>query len=252
MEDRRNISHTINVNNNQVNDSNCMQFMLTRSGVNDALLAILRNEKSLNDYDLYDQYLIIDYAVGQNVDIDKIGEISSTSMLLTAIMYYAAPEDSDVDHPDTADAEEIPFTKPLQCKRGPGISGPRTMSSFFTNGYYERDQDGNIDFNNIYQCDNFIMSPVFPNSLVNLEEGAKIKEYGVLLNGNMVHIPSASRSQHFSIANRVAKNHRQTAGNGGNSPDGLTWHHLIDKYKMVLVDRTVHQKFGHNGGYYFW
>ncbi|MFN7221511.1 MAG: HNH endonuclease, partial [Burkholderiales bacterium] len=40
-------------------------------------------------------------------------------------------------------------------------------------------------------------------------------------------------------------------GNGGSSPQNHTCHHLLDKYKMVLVDYEVHRKFGHNGGFCF-
>lgn len=253
--DRKNISRTIAVDNNRESYSNCMQFMLTRAGINNAVDEILGNEKSLDNYDLYDQYLIIDRAIERGIDITRIVH-SYMPLFVTALMYSAAEEDSDVDHPDTSDAEEISFVTPekaLQLKRGPGFSEPKTIEPFFTEGRYERDINGNIDFSKIFKCKNDqFQSPVIPNSLVDLEEGTDQDEYGVLLNGNKVHIPDASRSQHFSIANRIAKKHGRISGDGGCSPDGLTWHHLVDKYKMVLVNRTVHQKFGHNGGYYFW
>lgn len=252
--DRKNISRTIEVGNNRESYSNCMQFMLTRAGINNTVDKILRNEDSLDNYDLYDQYLIIDRAIERNIDIKGI--VSYDTSLFVTRMYSAAEENSDIDHPETSDAEEIPFVTPeeaLQLKRGSGLSGPRTIDPFFQDGYYMRDSDGNIDFDQIYSCTIFNKSPVEPNSRVDLEEGLNNKkEFGVLLNGNIVHIPNASRSQHFSIANRIAKKHGQISGEGGHSPEGLTWHHLIDKYKMVLVNRIVHQKFGHNGGYYFW
>ena len=50
----------------------------------------------------------------------------------------------------------------------------------------------------------------------------------------------------FAIANRI----KQFTCRG--SPDGWTWHHLTTKYHMVLVDRAVHQKHGHNGGVFIW
>ncbi|MEM9823577.1 MAG: HNH endonuclease, partial [Bacteroidota bacterium] len=31
-----------------------------------------------------------------------------------------------------------------------------------------------------------------------------------------------------------------------------TWHHLKDKYLMVLVRMDVHRSYGHNGGVHIW
>jgi type VI secretion system secreted protein VgrG len=36
------------------------------------------------------------------------------------------------------------------------------------------------------------------------------------------------------------------------SPPGLTWHHHQDVGKMQLVDRKVHDKFRHTGGFSIW
>lgn len=237
----------------QNNNLNCLQLMLTRSQIHDITNKIYNMQDQLNNYNMYDQTLIAEHAQDIGFDISQCD-----SKLLDNInnRNLAAEENSDIDHPETSDAEEIPFVTPeeaLQLKRGSGLSGPRTIDPFFQDGYYMRDSDGNIDFDQIYRYTIFNKSPVEPNSMVDLEEGSNNKKgFGVLLNGNIVHIPNASRSQHFSIANRIAKKHGQISGEGGHSPEGLTWHHLIDKYKMVLVNRIVHQKFGHNGGYYFW
>lgn len=238
--------------NGRIKDLHCMQFMLTRLGVNLAVDKILSGEKSLFDYNEHEQYLILDRAIERGLDVSRIPDIVKFTQ---RNLDYQAEDNSDIDHPETTDAEEIPYVTPeqaLQLKRGPGFSACKTILPYFVNGIYQRDSQGNIDFNSIYSYTNLYKYPVEPNSFVDLAEGSPSPEYGILLNGNAVHIPKASRAQHFSIANRIAKKHGQISGNGGNSPNNLTWHHLIDKYKMVLVDRVVHRSFGHNGGFYFW
>lgn len=169
-----------------------------------------------------------------------------------------AEENSDIDHYGGGSDEIVKGTEKhtelLQLKRGPGDSGPKSFATSTVGNYnavtYTRDGVGNVDFKSP-KSQTAWSNPV-PEAAVDLSESSKKKEYGMMLSGNFVHIPSASREQHFSIANRVAKKKGQTFGDGGASPANYTWHHLLDKYKMVLVDRTVHQKFGHNGGFYFW
>jgi hypothetical protein len=52
---------------------------------------------------------------------------------------------------------------------------------------------------------------------------------------------SGSRSTDFARANRAA--------GLASTPTGYTWHHHQDKGLMQLIDRTVHAKTGHTGGF---
>ncbi len=38
----------------------------------------------------------------------------------------------------------------------------------------------------------------------------------------------------------------------GDTPDGYTWHHDVEKGRMQLVDTETHQKTGHTGGKSIW
>jgi len=68
-------------------------------------------------------------------------------------------------------------------------------------------------------------------------------------NGTVPDLTNSTRAQHFKVANTVAFHGADTSSN---SPAGYTWHHKDTKGRMVLVDRTVHQKHGHNGGFHIW
>jgi len=61
--------------------------------------------------------------------------------------------------------------------------------------------------------------------------------------GTSVSLATASRPQHFAIADALYENEREAT---------WTWHHLSEQYKMVLVDMRVHAKHGHNGGIHIW
>jgi hypothetical protein len=144
--------------------------------------------------------------------------------------------------------------EPIQPLRIPGsISFKDSYSSsnhgLFTNVQYTLDHVGNIDFSATpppHPKKTKWTNPIF-GVAYELTKDSKIAGYGITLNGTKVKIAGASRGQHFSIANRIAQN-----GCGSNSPPDQTWHHLVTKYKMVLVDRMVHSMHGHNGGFYFW
>lgn len=125
-------------------------------------------------------------------------------------------------------------------------------------GWYEKvsyttDSKGGIDFRTPTTRLKW-NNPVNENSEVDLSEGKgsdfplnKVPtDYGMLGNGKYVQIRGANRSQHFNIANRL------TGSSGSESPKYWTWHHLLEYPKMVLVDRIVHRKYGHNGGFYLW
>lgn len=169
-----------------------------------------------------------------------------------------AEDNSDIDHIGGG-AFELEkgaegYSDLVQAKRKPGDSKSKTFTTTGGSPYkdvvYNRDDpNANVTFDSPKSHHTW-SNPVH-GAPIDLEDGCK-KHYGMMLSEKIVKISDASRDQHFSIANRVAKKKGQTAGEGGNSPDGYTWHHLLDKYKMVLVDRKVHQQFGHNGGFYFW
>lgn len=231
---------------NEIKNPNVLQRMLTRSQVHELVMRASKEHVDISGYSIHEQYLIKDHA--RSLGLNIIDDLLSKGDLI-------AEENSDIDHPELGDEPEItkenPYYYTLQCKRGPGLSAKKTIPPNMKDVIYERDGAGNINFDKPYSYSSWL-TPVLMNNTVNLNEDSKKRDYGKVLNGNFVHIPSASRQQHFSIANRVAKKHSLIAGNGGSSPDGWTWHHLREEYKMQLVHRTVHQQFGHNGGFYFW
>ncbi len=110
---------------------------------------------------------------------------------------------------------------------------------------YRLDGDGNINYSKVKKASKW-KNPEDAKTLVDLEKGAKKKGHGLMRSGKVVKIVDASRGQHFSIANRIMKY------DFDGSPDDWTWHHMSERFKMVLVDRRVHQKHGHNGGVYIW
>ena len=147
----------------------------------------------------------------------------------------------------------IPGATVFQLARGPGPSYQEYYKSDSHGDYkkveYSRNALGSFDFAKrpmVYKGGRW-ENPVKSGSKVDLEQGAKQKGYGVTSGKKLAKISKASRGVHFSIANRIMKN-----GAGQNSPDGWTWHHLPEEYKMVLVDRQVHRKHGHNGGKFLW
>ena len=139
---------------------------------------------------------------------------------------------------------------PMQMQRGAGITGPKsyiasTVGSY-TNVAYTRNENGYFEFNKPTQQTKW-KNPVNNRSIVNMQVGCKKLGWGIMKDEKTtVKLQTATRDQHFSIANRIAG----IAGSG--SPDNYTWHHLETKYEMVLVDRMVHSKHGHNGGIFLW
>lgn len=234
--------------------SGVAQMMFTRSQLKDIVDGLISGIYSPNDLSTLEdmeQYLVLSALRDRGYTSNFYDEFLSQGDGI-------AEEDSDIDHPDTSNGVEYgPGTaiyEVLQYKRGPGPSGPKDVPPYCTGVTYTRDASGNIDFGTqpIIKPGGSWQTPVKANSKVDLSEDVINPNFGKLSNGNLVQIPGASRSQHFSIANRIAKKHGQTHGTGGNSPTNWTWHHLLDKYKMHLVYYPVHQKFGHNGGFYFW
>lgn len=129
----------------------------------------------------------------------------------------------------------------------------------YDNVIYFRDGGGNIDFatdsksivksynkkmgKNIKTSGILWSAPVNNPSKVQMSNDLTNKEKGVMPSGKKVTLKSASRSQHFAIADQLYPNSRKGK---------WTWHHLSERYKMVLVDMKVHAKHGHNGGVHLW
>lgn len=166
-------------------------------------------------------------------------------------------EDShDLD--DHEASPEYPYHKIPQLKRRPNAtSSKKTFETpkhvRYRDVSYTTDDKGGIDFESPTDFTEWT-NPVYPPK-VNLSEKPserKLPEsidsiYGLLQNGLYVNIKAANRAQHFNIANRIIKK------TGSQSPSSEeTWHHLVDYPFMVRVDRTVHSKYGHNGGFYLW
>lgn len=136
-----------------------------------------------------------------------------------------------------------------QLARGAGESGPKSYVSTtvgkYANVSYMRDGNGYFDFTKASKKTTW--SNPIKGGEVNMEAGCTKAGYGIMKdNKTKVKLQTATRAQHFSIANRIC------GISGSGSPAGYTWHHLIKKYKMVLVDRKVHQQHGHNGGIFLW
>jgi len=146
---------------------------------------------------------------------------------------------------------QIEGDTPMQMARKPGTLSYQAGYTTHKHGNfkdvtYKLDNLGSIDFSKVNK-QKVWKNPMKPGSEVQLNKGSGKANYGITLSGTKIKIPGASRGQHFSMANRIMNN-----GFGSSSPTDWTWHHLTTYYKMVLVDRTVHAKHGHNGGVYVW
>jgi hypothetical protein len=145
------------------------------------------------------------------------------------------------------------FSAPVQRARTPNSESykdtyPTSLHGTFTQITYKLDGVGSINFDAPKShAKGGWKNPVKAKSEVQLTTGSSNKTHGITLSGKKVKIVGASRGTHFSIANRIMKN-----GFGSQSPTNWTWHHLVSNYKMVLVDRKVHAKHGHNGGVHVW
>jgi hypothetical protein len=140
-----------------------------------------------------------------------------------------------------------------------GDSGPKDYNSHWSGAVsdvlFRRDAAGYIDFTqpsvdggphgagttwtphcDAASDDTCIADPLDPTKL-NLLVGMK----------NVVSLRNSTRAQHFRVANRI-----RFGTTSDRSPDGYTWHHKLANGMMVLVDRMVHKKHGHNGGKLLW
>lgn len=154
-----------------------------------------------------------------------------------------------VDHGDLDNYEEERDDIIQLARKGDTTSGPKdyeaSSGTEFKNVSYKLDGQGCINFTNPVAGHTTWENPVKPGSEVDLTNAK-------------VQINKTDRSQHFGIADKLLS---VRENNNPQSPaaritemrrDRWTWHHLPDKYKMVLVDMNVHAKHGHNGGVYIW
>ncbi len=159
--------------------------------------------------------------------------------------------------------EEV-IAERVQLRRNPGTSAVKSYTSShgvaLVNITFERQApDANIDFNQplatqaggVHAQDPIantfgphqnvnILDPVNPNFLFQTN----------FQNGQPVPVVSAKtgRDHHFAAGNRAVG--RRDWGRA--SPPNWTWHHLLPRGRMSLVDRQMHAKHGHNGGMLFW
>lgn len=131
--------------------------------------------------------------------------------------------------------------------------------SDYDNVIYLRDDGGNIDFaedpEDILDDYNSTEDPEIDADDIKWEDpmdyASRVQmsydltdpEYGLMPSGKKVKLKTATRPQHFAIADDLYNNDR--AGT-------WTWHHLSERYEMILVDMRVHAKHGHNGGVLLW
>ena len=124
---------------------------------------------------------------------------------------------------------------------------------------YWRDDDGNIDFDTDPATEVLSFNgtehptvnvagmtwtdPVKHASRISMNNDLSDKKLGIMPSGKSVPLATASRSQHFAIADMLYPNDRKGT---------WTWHHLKQKFEMVLVDMRAHAKHGHNGGVHIW
>ena len=134
----------------------------------------------------------------------------------------------------------------MQAKFKAGVSGPKSFgthnSGQYTGVSYTRNANGAIDFTNPSAQTKW--TDPTTGGVVDLTQGTTKAGYGITKGKKLVKIDTKNRSQHFSIADRIA---------GISPPRGnTTWHHLVTPYEMIRVDSAVHRKYGHNGGVHLW
>jgi len=145
--------------------------------------------------------------------------------------------------------------KSVQLKRkGNTLTGPKSYqtvrSGYFKKVAYKTSNKGGIDFGVPDSYSQWAL-PVDNATKVDLIEGvnqSKNPGKGLTKGGTKLNIKTATREQHFSIADRIMADRGTPVNRAGT----WTWHHMENPYEMVLVDMTVHAKHGHNGGFLLW
>ncbi len=87
-------------------------------------------------------------------------------------------------------------------------------------------------------------NPNMPNSLVDLNK-----------HPNKAYIDKKDRPQHFGMADALyakAQGWKSASQTAKMRLGKWTWHHLPNKYEMILVDMYAHAQHGHNGGVHIW
>ncbi|WP_343631199.1 HNH endonuclease [Fluviicola sp.] len=131
-----------------------------------------------------------------------------------------------------------------QFARKPNVvSGPKSYGAY-KDVAYKTDDKGCIDFSTTHGVPTAWANPVDPGTEVELSKAGKT-------------INTKDRAQHFAIGDHLLAKTKFGATAKASQVTNYrkskwTWHHLKDKYKMVLVNMLVHQKHGHNGGVHLW
>lgn len=141
-----------------------------------------------------------------------------------------------------------------------GDSGPKDYTdkagNALTDIKYERKNGGYIDFgapDSITTPSPY--APVRSNDNTDISDPSDGNKLNALVKtgattATVPTLKNSTRAQHFKVANLVAGTNGEHGASS--SPANMTWHHKLSKGKMVLIDRTVHQKHGHNGGKHIW
>ncbi|MEO9965003.1 MAG: HNH endonuclease [Reichenbachiella sp.] len=190
--------------------------------------------------------LFMDLGVVQEFG-EQVGRATFENWLSAGVMTRAQIREKAAEIAAQSGSDDT--AQPMQFARGAGPSGPKSYPTSARGPYvgvqYTKDDDGYFKFTAPTQ--QTVWKDPTEGAIVDMESGYTKTGYGLLKDQKtVVELKTATRSQHFSIANRI------TGQAGSGSPANFTWHHLKEKYKMILVDREVHRKHGHNGGVYLW
>jgi len=144
----------------------------------------------------------------------------------------------------------------IQGAFGAGNSGPKdyatSSGTALKDVMYTRSAAGYIEFTAPDAITTpAAFAPARQHNNTDISDPADGTKLNLILPGGIVPtLKNSSRSQHFKVANREAGTVGQHGS--GSSPANYTWHHKLAPGRMVLVDRMVHSKHGHNGGVHLW
>ena len=255
------VTQQVSINNS--NSTNApMQFALTRSMQKIIDETVFRSEA---DYVATRDWLLTKYSpdivaiiIGGIVDRQNNEPLKENFKDLTASPSDVVNDQDEVeinvvdhgdlqeyDHPESIDKYLSQMQITQLARKGNTVSGPKDYNTKggaqFSQVSYLTDGQGCIDFANPYAGAAWA-NPVLAGSDVNLADAKKT-------------IDTKNRAQHFAIGDYLyarAKGYAKASDTTKMRAGRWTWHHLPIRYKMILVDMTVHAKHGHNGGVHIW
>jgi len=147
----------------------------------------------------------------------------------------------------------------IQQARKPGLSGPKSYDVFKNMLFMKTNPLATIDFDaglgkssspaNNMPGSYVDLSTVLTGGVVDPTIYDPHKKKTVKMNRAGTAFDKKDRDQHFAIADML---YYINNGSKPNRAGTWTWHHLENKYGMVLVNMLVHAKHGHNGGVHIW